>query len=50
MNLMENFLEIYNYVQFLAINFWIEEVMDFDKSPIEKNLILGKHVIYLNWP
>jgi hypothetical protein len=50
MNFMEKFLEIYIYVQFLAINFWVGEVMDFDKSPIDKNLISRKHVIFLNWP
>jgi hypothetical protein len=48
MNFMENFLEIYIYVQFLAISFWVAKVMDFDKSPIEKILISRKHVIFLN--
>jgi hypothetical protein len=43
MNFKEKFLEIYIYVQFLAINFWIGEVMDF-----EKILISRKHVIFLN--
>jgi hypothetical protein len=48
MNFKEKFLEIYIYVQFLAISFWIGEVMEFDKSLIEKNLISRKHVIFLN--
>jgi hypothetical protein len=41
MNFKDNFREIYIYVQFVAINFWIGEVMDFDKSPIAK--ILSKY-------
>jgi hypothetical protein len=48
MNFKDNFDEIYIYVQFLAISFWVGEVMDFDKNPIEKNLFSRNHMIFLN--
>jgi hypothetical protein len=48
MNFKDNFLKIYIYVQFLAINFWVGEVMDFDKSLLEKILFSRKYVIFLN--
>jgi hypothetical protein len=47
MKFKDNFLEIYIYVQFLAINFWVGEVMDFELSPIEKILFSRNHVIFL---
>jgi hypothetical protein len=48
MNFKDSFLEIFIYVQFLAINVWVGEVMDFELSPIEKNLFSRNHVIFLN--